>query len=170
MLVHLLTVATSSAPRCTRPLRCPDFPGDAPLAVQLAFLGHRVVHLIERRLDRLDYSHTQAAIIIALHRRPGLMAQDLVGPIPVEPPSVTRALQALERRGLICRQPHPTDGRASLLYLTQSGQEASAAIDELWRDTSAELETGVAPAELATLRAALQTLVAATEETKVVPL
>jgi DNA-binding MarR family transcriptional regulator len=136
-------------------LACADFPGDAPLAVLLVALGHRLAYLVERRLARHDYNHTQAATIMILSRRPGAMAQDLASPVKVEPPSITRALQALERRGLVSRQPHPTDGRASLFHLTDQGQEAATTIARLMREVSAELEECVAPGQLADLRAAL---------------
>lgn len=142
---------------------CPDFPGSAPLAIQLILLGHRLAHLLERRLARYDLNHTQAAIIMALDRRPGLMAQDLAHPVKVEPPSVTRALQALERRGLVCREPHPTDGRASLFHLTNSGREEAANLARLFRETSAELEEAVPPADLAALRGVLSALFVRTD-------
>ncbi len=140
------------------PPRCPAFPVEAPLAVQLAFLGHRVAHLIERRLADHGYTHTQAMIVAGLTHHPYLMAQHLAGLAHVEPPSATRALQALERRRLVRRRPHPTDGRASLFELTPAGGEAAATIARLWREASAELEAGLPPEEAACLRTALAAL------------
>ncbi len=102
------------------PTECPEFPGGAPLAVPLVFLGHRVAHLIERRLAHLDYNHTQAAILGILAHHPGLMAQNLAA-ARVEPPSVTRALRALERRGLVLREPRPTEFPVFMLGMMSAG-------------------------------------------------
>jgi len=134
---------------------CADFPGKAPLAIQLVFVGHRLARLIERRLARHDYNHTQAVVVVTLARNPGLMAQDLAGLVKVEPPSITRALHALERRGLVARRPHPNDGRASLLQLTDRGYEAVATITGLMHEVSAEVEEEIPPEQLAALRSAL---------------
>ncbi len=145
-------------------MNCGEHHGEVPLAVQLVFLGHRLAHVIERRLAQHDYNHTQAAIILILDRRPGLTAQDLARPVCVEPASITRALQCLERRSLVDRRPHPTDGRASILHLTEAGRAAAATLARTIREASAELERDLPIAHLEVLRAALPALLARVEE------
>lgn len=132
------------------------FPTRAPLAIQVMVLGHRLWHILNRRLAAYNYNHTQAAVIMTLLRRPGLIAQDLVGPISVEPPNITRALQALERRGLVERRPHPTDGRASLFTLTPAGVVEASKLARLMHEASAELEADLSPEQRQTLGEALQ--------------
>ena len=39
----------------------------------------------------------------------------------IKPPSVSRSSHALVESGLICRLPHPTDGRQVVLQLTDAG-------------------------------------------------
>lgn len=134
-----------------------------PLAGQLVFLGHRLSHLLERRLARHGYNRTQAAVIMFLHRRPGLTANDLAGPARVKPPNVTRALQALVVRGLVSRAPHPTDGRAHVLYLTPEGQQAVATIGELYREVSAELEAALPAEKVESLRQDTRLLLSAVD-------
>ena len=95
---------------------------------------------------------------MALRRHPGLMALDLAGPIWVEPPSVSRAVQSLERRGLLTRQPHPTDGRASLFYLTQAGELMAGAIDRVTRDTNDHIEAWLSIEQRQALGASLDIL------------
>ncbi|MDA8216478.1 MAG: MarR family transcriptional regulator [Dehalococcoidales bacterium] len=136
-------------------MKCEDFANSAPLAAQLVFVGHGLSRLIERRLACHDYSHTQVALIMTLDRQPGQMAQELAEHVLMEPPSITRALQILERRELVERRPHPTDGRASLFYLTAKGREAAAAMAQLLQDTSAEVEAGVTADHREALRLAL---------------
>lgn len=126
-----------------------------PLALQLIFLGRHLDRLVERRLAEQGLNRTQTVILIALSRRPGLRALELCPHAGVEPANVTRTLQSLERLGLLVRHSHPTDGRASLLYLTGPGhalaQELSAAVHHL----SADLLRGVPPRDLARLERSL---------------
>lgn len=53
--------------------------------------------------------------------------------LQVHPTSVTNTVQRLERDGLIAREPHPHDGRASMILLTDAGRalaaEAAAALN-----------------------------------------
>jgi DNA-binding MarR family transcriptional regulator len=105
-----------------------------PLPLQIVFLGRQLDRLLERRLSELGLNRTQAMVIFALSRRPGLKALELCPHARVEPANVTRTLQALERLGLLERRSHPTDGRASLFYLTASGHETASSL-------AAEMET-----------------------------
>lgn len=40
----------------------------------------------------------------------------------IQPPSMTRVITALEERGLLERAPHPTDGRQSVIAITDAGR------------------------------------------------
>jgi DNA-binding MarR family transcriptional regulator len=40
----------------------------------------------------------------------------------IQPPSMTRVITALEDRGLLVRAPHPTDGRQSIIAITDAGR------------------------------------------------
>ncbi len=133
-------------------------PERPPLGVCLVYLGHRLSYLIDRRLAPLDLNRTQGMIVMALRRHPGLMALDLAGPVWVEPPSVTRAVQTLERRGLVARQPHPSDGRASLFYLTPAGESVADDIECATRRADEALEAALSPEQRESLDAALGVL------------
>ncbi|AHH94956.1 MarR family transcriptional regulator [Kutzneria viridogrisea] len=50
--------------------------------------------------------------------------------------AVTAAVDALERDGLLAREPDPTDRRASLLAITEAGQERLAEIKRIAREHS----------------------------------
>ncbi|MCL5110043.1 MAG: MarR family transcriptional regulator [Chloroflexi bacterium] len=137
-----------------------------PLAVRLIFLGHRVTSLVERRLAKYEYNHTQAALIGMLRRHPGLIGQEMVGPLPVEAPSVTRALQSLERRGLVQRRPHPSDGRANVFELTAAGRGEAQLLAKLLRETSDELEADLSPEQRQALREAMATILTCVKHTR----
>lgn len=46
--------------------------------------------------------------------------------LQVHPASVTSAVDRLERQGYVRREPHPTDGRATLAVLTDEGRAVAA--------------------------------------------
>jgi DNA-binding MarR family transcriptional regulator len=90
-------------------------------------------------------------VLSLIAHNPGITSRQLCTTLGILPPNLVGMVNALEKRELISRQPHPRDGRAMGLHLTTSGQK-------LVRDaeaTAAELEAGVAarltPTELRTL-------------------
>ena len=134
-------------------------PGErSRLTLQLLHLGKQIGYLLERRLASRGLNRTHVLVLFTLNRRPGLKALDLCGPARVEPANITRTLQSLERRNLLERRPHPTDGRASIFYLTGAGealaQELLAEVDRL----SADLFQDLDPRELPHLEGMLDAL------------
>jgi DNA-binding MarR family transcriptional regulator len=47
--------------------------------------------------------------------------------LQVHPTSITNAVDRLEAAALVTRSPHPTDGRATLVRITDAGREAATA-------------------------------------------
>src|SRR5690606_5155177 len=74
--------------------------------------------------------------------------------LQVHPTSVTNTVDRLERDGLVRREPHPTDGRATLIVIEDSGRELAAkATDALNESVFSAL--GIEEAELETLMSIL---------------
>lgn len=130
-----------------------------PLALRLIFLGKHLSHLLEQRLANRGLNRTQSVVLTVLNHHPGLQAQDLRVPASVEPANVTRTLQSLERLGLLERRPHPTDGRASLLFLTEAGRTLARELSEEIQGLSTALLRGMDPQELSHLESVLDLLV-----------
>jgi len=65
--------------------------------------------------------------------------------------TVSRALDALDRKGMIRRAPHPEDGRASLLSLTEAGVELNNRIVPEATAQGRAYEAGLEPEERAEL-------------------
>jgi DNA-binding MarR family transcriptional regulator len=98
------------------------------------------------KLRPVDFS-----VLSLIAHNPGITSRQLCSALGILPPNLVGMLNALEKRELVSRQPHPRDGRAMGLHLTPGGHK-------LVRDaeaTASELEAGVAgrltPAELKTL-------------------
>jgi DNA-binding MarR family transcriptional regulator len=70
--------------------------------------------------DRLSFS--ALSVLHTLSRVGPCRLSDLVTTEQIKQPALTSAVAKLERDGLIARRPDPSDGRASMLSLTQEGQ------------------------------------------------
>lgn len=65
--------------------------------------------------------HARALKVIGRHER--IRPGELAGHLRVAPRSVTDVVDALEARGLLAREPDPSDRRATVLVLTASGRQ-----------------------------------------------
>ena len=99
--------------------------------------------VIEIFLDRMaiyDLRPVDFSVLSLITHNPGITSRQLCSALGILPPNLVGMINALEKRELIHRQPHPRDGRAMGLHLTASGQK-------LMRDaekTAAQLESDVA--------------------------
>jgi len=91
----------------------------------------RTLGLLERAMQpyfaRHGISGSQWGLLRSLHRAenegiPGLRQTDLSDRLLIRPPSVTGALDRLERAGLVSRGGSATDHRAKLVRLTAKGR------------------------------------------------
>lgn len=69
----------------------------------------------------------QAATLEALSHG-GLRLSDLGRRLGIAPSTLTRNLARLEERGLIHKEPDPTDGRAQRVVLSEEGREAALGV------------------------------------------
>ena len=81
-------------------------------------LHERLLGLAGLRLDRAG-----AALLFKLSAKSdSLRVTDLAEMLGVDPPTVTRKVQQLEREGMVVRQTDPDDRRASRIRLTPAGR------------------------------------------------
>jgi DNA-binding MarR family transcriptional regulator len=60
----------------------------------------------------------QDLLLLAIWQQPGMRPSALAAQLGVEPPTVTRMVQRLERGGMLERRPDPQDGRGQLIFPT----------------------------------------------------
>ena len=89
-----------------------------------------------------------------LSARP-LALHELAEALGVDAPAATVAVNFLEKRGLVLRQPHPTNGRVKLVSLTPQGRELVARVKAL-AEHAPEGFSALPAAELAALERALK--------------
>lgn len=92
----------------------------------------------------------QARILRLLLGRGSMRIIQLTAELGLSQPTVTVAVSALARKGLVARQPDPADGRASQIVLTDAGRQAADAAPLAPRALDAAL-AGLGAAERADL-------------------
>jgi len=89
-------------------------------------------------LKQIDFS-----VLSLLAHNPGATSRQLCNTLDILPPNLVSLVATLDSRGLIERRPHPHDGRAVGLHLTEAGEkligEAEQAVAQLETDASARL-------------------------------
>lgn len=110
-----------------------------------------VITVFLRRMAPFGLRPVDFSVLTLIAHNPGVTSRQLCAELDILPPNLVGMVKSLHKRGLIERQPHPTDRRAQGLHLTPSGKK-------LQRDaqaTATSLEQGathaLTPAELKTL-------------------
>jgi len=80
--------------------------------------------------DALEMSFVRAKALRGLVHRP-LTMRELAVQLATDAPYTTVVVQDLERRGLVVRGPHPTDGRSKVVTATPEGLEAARRAEEI---------------------------------------
>jgi MarR family transcriptional regulator, organic hydroperoxide resistance regulator len=137
-----------------RPLTCEKWPRPTPLAegagptVHAVFRVSRMHRTIGGRLLReLGLAPGQELLLLQLWDRDHCSQSDLVERLGLDPSTVTKMLQRLERDGWVRREPSPDDGRVILVNLSQAGRDLQDAVTGLWSELERETVRHLAPAE-----------------------
>jgi MarR family transcriptional regulator for hemolysin len=96
----------------------------------------------------------RARVVTTLARMEGATQAELAGALEIEPPTLKRQLEALERDGFIERRPVGTDARKRALFLTPRARAARTT--RFIENVRAELMEGVSPGEQAVVRRVLE--------------
>jgi DNA-binding MarR family transcriptional regulator len=130
----------------------------------LGYLLNRAARLIgqmfSRRLERHGVALAQWAILLFLYAEDGRTQRELARVVAIEPPTVARTIDRMVRDGLVGREPHPRDGRATRIRLTPRGL---ALREQLVAESIAANQIAarvLSPGELETLKTLLRRVVA----------
>lgn len=110
----------------------PSEPAPSPDVAELTGDLRSAVMWLRRRLATERHpantvSIPGMAVLAALWRNGEMTLGELAAWERVQPPSMTRTVNCLEADGHVRRRPHPSDGRAWLVTLTESGREVLVA-------------------------------------------
>lgn len=106
----------------------------------------------EALLSRFDLYPGQEQILFRLWHEEGVAQATLADQLCVEPPTVTKMLQRMERKGWIERRSDPDDARLSRVYLTEAGRALQADIAQIWAQLETEMTASLSEVEGALLK------------------
>ena len=87
------------------------------------------IGVLHEKLLRSPFSLTEARVIYELAHHEQTTATELSNELGLDPAYLSRILHRFKRQGLLDRRLSETDGRQSLLWLTEQGQEAFATLN-----------------------------------------
>ncbi|MER6911657.1 MarR family transcriptional regulator [Streptomyces sp. NPDC000594] len=111
-----------------------------------------------------DLEASAYGLLVRLEETGSLRATDLAGYFGVGKATMSRQLRALERLGLVVREPDPADGRASLIRLTEEGLHRFRRVRDARRERYVAKLAGWDRAEIAELARLLHQLNARAED------
>ncbi len=114
-----------------------------------------ISRFIERMAD-FDLRPVDFSVLSLIGHNPGITSRELCNALNVLPPNMVGFLKAFERRDLIERTPHPTDGRAMGLSLTQNGQQLMQKAEAAAIESDSSAAHQLSAAEQKTLMRLLQ--------------
>lgn len=110
-------------------------------------------HLSEREIG---YTHTRALHV--LHCKGPQIMSELGNDLGITPRYVTVLIDHMEREGLVVRRRHPNDRRATLIELTEAGEQMLGDSGDEHVEAAAELLQALSPSQQRALLEAMETL------------
>ncbi|MFJ6698897.1 MarR family winged helix-turn-helix transcriptional regulator [Streptomyces sp. NPDC091272] len=128
-------------------------PGDLDVR-ELVVSLHRLLRSLRRAAPVGRLRPTELIVLSLLYERSPARIGELAAKVPCSQPTATAAIAALEGRGLVRREPDPSDGRACAVLLTARGAET---LSDVARDEAEELAARLATLGADEARAVLAT-------------
>lgn len=124
------------------------------LAPAALLLGRLVLRRLEHALvdAGLGLTPAQARAVGSLWLHGPTTQQELATHTEVEPSTIVRTLDVMERDGIARREKNPSDRRAYLVRLTARGERLVPRLVALWDEVERDLVEGMTPGEVAAAR------------------
>lgn len=110
--------------------------------------------VIERFLERMapyQLKPVDFSVLSLIAHNPGITSRQLCTALGILPPNLVGMVNALEKRELVVRTPHPRDGRAMGLHLTPAGQMLMREAEKTAAALEADVSSRLTAAEVRTL-------------------
>ena len=116
----------------------------------------KVIGLFMQRMADAGLRVVDFSVLSLIHHNPGITSRQLCDALNLLPPNLVGKIGALEKRGLLLRQPHPQDGRALGLHLTPAGRQLMAQAEVAALELERQVASALTPAEHRSLLRLLQ--------------
>jgi DNA-binding MarR family transcriptional regulator len=117
-----------------------------------------------RELEPAGLTPARTHLLWEVHRRGPSSQRTLATALDVSARNVTGLVDALEEKGFVRREPHPTDRRVALVTLTELGTRTTAEMARSHRQIAAHLVAGFDAARIERLLSDLDTVAARLHE------
>jgi len=94
---------------------------------------------LDKGLAERGLTRSRAPVVWQLHQRGPVTQRELAEALGVTARNVTGLVDGLEAAGIVTREPHPTDRRATLITLTERGAASAAEMATRQRDFAHDL-------------------------------
>jgi len=115
-----------------------------------------IIDVVVQRLAAYDLKVVEMSVLSLLAHNSGLTSRHVCAALNIMPPNLVGLVARLERRALIERRPHPSDGRAIGLYPTEAGMKLITEVEGVIEQAEVEAAPLLSTAERRTLIALLQ--------------
>lgn len=115
-----------------------------------------VIDVFVQRMEPYQLKPVDFSVLSLVRHNPGITSRQLCGALGILPPNLVGMVNTLEKRELIERLPHPRDGRAMGLHLTERGDKLMRDAEKTAADLEADFASRLSAAELRTLIALLK--------------
>jgi len=119
------------------------------LLAQICRLHHARAHTL---LEILGLYRGQPPMLRALWKQEGLTHSELAATLHVQPATMTKMVQRMEKAGFVERKSDPDDHRVSRVYLTDAGRDVQTQVKQVWRALENETFAGFTMEERVLLR------------------
>ncbi len=131
-----------------------EYPG-----LLIAIARRRIKQAVLRRVAGHRLAPQQFWMLMAVRERPGTTLTEVAQRMRIDPPTASRVLTALNRRGLVRPRPDAGDRRRSLVFLTPAGERLSQGLAPIADEVRDAIVDGMSPAEVDALAQGLKQVI-----------
>jgi len=125
---------------------------DDYIGVLLYHISKTQRNLAQTEFNKLGLHAGQERVLLCLMDEESMGQSDLVNNLCVEPPTVTKMLQRMEKAGLVARHQDDEDGRATRVNATARGRALQQPILQVWNDLEKRMLANMTVTEQTLLR------------------
>lgn len=115
-----------------------------------------IISVFLNRMAQYELRPVEFSVLSLILHNPGITSRELCSNLNMLPPNLVGMITGLEKRALVDRMPHPSDGRALGLHLTPEGIELAQKAELTATALEQEASDRLTAAERKTLMRLLQ--------------
>lgn len=115
-----------------------------------------IIELFLKRMAVYDLRPVDFSVLSLITHNPGISSRQLCSELNILPPNLVGMINTLEKRELILRKPHPSDGRVIGLHLSDVGSKLMKDAEQTAKALEDEAASKLTATERKTLMRLLQ--------------